>query len=599
MRDTVTKLLALFDPRERRRLAGVLVSVIAMGLLQVAGVGSVIPFIALLSNPSLAQQNAVLAWLYETFGFATTHAFLIFIGFGVMFLLIAGNAFIAFTIWLITRFAWDNQYRLSDRLLSGYLAQPYEAFLNRNSADTGKNILYESQQFANGVLLPAMRIVAFGVTVLFLAAMLLALNPSLAVLVAGVFGLAYLAVYVFVRRPLVRIGQRRMTANTGRFKAVDQAFGSVKELKVLGREADFVAQYRPAAHTFANGMAVQQVLATLPRYAIEGVAFGFVMGLFLYLLAIQGSVHEVLPLAGAFALAGYRMLPAFQQVYQGVSALRFNQPVLDTMYRDLITHGAATGNLPVHPTLQSFKRELRLEAVTYTYPSAAAPALREINLAIPRNAFVAFVGATGSGKTTLAGVILGLLRPQVGLMIVDGAPVTDANRRAWQANLGYVPQEVYLIDDTIAANIAYGVPRDERDRVAVQRAARIASIHDFITDLPRGYNTVVGERGVRLSGGQRQRIGIARALYRDPQVLVLDEATSALDNETEQRIVEDLDAMRGGRTLIVIAHRLSTVRRSSRLHLLEAGRIVASGHYDELVSSSAAFRRLTRSAAVG
>ena len=595
MIDTFSKLLDLFDAQERRRLAGVLAAVVAMGLLQVAGVGSVIPFVSLLADPSLAQRNPPLAWLYETLGFASSDAFLIFIGIGVLVLLVAGNAFVMFSIWLITRFAWDNQRRLSNRLLAGYLAQPYEAFLNRNSADVGKNILMESEQFTQGVLLPAMNVVAFGVTVLFLGGALLLLEPRLAALVAGVFGLAYLAVYRFVRRPLTRIGARRLAANTERFKAVDQAFGSVKEVKVLGREADFVDQYRPAGRTFADGIATQQVLSQVPRYAIEALAFGFVMGLFLYLLSTRGSVPHVLPLAGAFALAGYRMLPALQQVYQGVSGLRFNQAVLETIHRDLITHGAPPDHLPARPAPLPFERELSLQGVSYTYPHAQAPALRGVSLTIARNTFVAFVGATGSSKTTLADVILGLLVLQSGSLSVDGATVTDANRRAWQANLGYVPQDIYLVDDTVGANIAFGVPPAERDAAAVERAARIANIHDFIGEqLPQGYDTVVGERGVRLSGGQRQRIGIARALYHDPQVLVLDEATSALDNETERRIVEELDAMRGGRTLIVIAHRLSTVQRCHNLYLLEAGQVIASGPYDELVGSSAEFRRLTR-----
>ena len=413
---TFRKILDLFDGHERRRLAGVLAAVVAMGLLQVAGVGSVIPFVSLLADRSLAERNPALAWLYDTLGFTSTDAFLIFVGVGVLILLVAGNAFVMFSLWLITRFAWDNQRRLSNRLLAGYLAQPYEAFLDRNSADIGKNILMESQQFTLGVLLPAMYVVAFGITVLFLGGALLLLEPRLAVLVAGVFGLAYLAVYRFVRRPLTRIGARRLAANTERFKAVDQAFGTIKEVKVLGREADFVDQYRPAARTFSSGMAAQQVLGQVPRYAIEALAFGFVMGLFLYLLSTRGSVQNVLPLAGAFALAGYRMLPALQQVYQGVSALRFNQAVLETIHRDLITHGTPPDDLPARPAPLPFARELRLEGITYTYPQAEAPALRGVSLAIARNTFVALVGATGSGKTTLADVILGLLVPQSGAM---------------------------------------------------------------------------------------------------------------------------------------------------------------------------------------
>lgn len=369
-----------------------------------------------------------------------------------------------------------------------------------------------------------------------------------------------------------------------------------------GRADTLVGNYDPPAGTFARSMASSQVLSQLPRYAIEALAFGFVISLFLFLLYTSGSVQSVLPLAGAFAVAGYRMLPALQRVYQGVSQLRFNRSVLETLERDLAKARAASkqrnqqrAKQPGATTKLPFKHEIRLEGVGYTYPGARGPALHDISMSIPRNTFVALIGSTGAGKTTLADVILGLLPSQEGTLAVDGTPLTDANMRRWQANLGYVPQEIYLSDDTVAANIAYGLPTGELDMTAVERAARIASIHEFITEeLHDSYQTFVGERGVRLSGGQRQRIGIARALYRDPGVLVLDEATSALDNETERRIVEELDAMRGGRTLVVIAHRLSTVRHCHKLYLLRHGTLVVSGSYDELLANSTEFRRLAQ-----
>lgn len=595
----IRKLLALFSADERRRLFGVIAAMLATGMLQVVGVGSVMPFVALLRDRSLIQEHAALTWVYESLNFASTDGFLVFVGASVLCLLVAGNAFIAFTVWLIARFAWANQRRLSTRLLRGYLHQPYEAFLNRNTADTGKNILVESQQFTNGVLVPALNAVAFGITALFIAAFLVWLSPLLAAFVGVVFVSAYALVYVFVRRPLLRIGQRRMRANTRRFQATGEAFGSLKEVKVMGREQAFIRRYEPAAASFANTMAKQQVLGQLPRYLIEAIAFGMVIGLFLVLLASGSEVQAWLPLASVFGVAGYRLLPALQRIYQGMSQWRFNQTVLDTLYRDLMAHDSETRSEPEQEPLQ-FQHSLRLEDVSYHYPGTAEPALKNISLEIPRNAFVAFIGATGAGKTTVVDLILGLLPPSSGRICIDDTPITAANRRQWQANIGYVPQEIYLTDDTIRANIAYGLSPEDIDQTAVEKAARIANIHGFITQhLPSGYDTEVGERGVRLSGGQRQRIGIARALYHDPQVLVLDEATSSLDNETERRIVEELDSMRGGRTLIVIAHRLSTVRYCGCLYLLADGRVLASGAYDELVDASLEFRRLTRSQAVG
>lgn len=599
MLTTAHKLLALFTPAERLRLLGVFVAILGMGLLQLVGVGSVLPFVSLLANPALIHSNANVAWVYNTLGFTSTNGFLMFLGFASLTLLVLSNAFVAFTLWLMTRFAWDNQCRLSTRLLKGYLAQPYETFLQRNSADTGGKILVESQQVTNGVLLPAMNFVAFGITVLFIVGFLVWLSPVLAILVAIIFGAAYGLVYLLIRRPLINMGRQRAAANTQRFKSVNEAFGSIKEVKILNREQAFVERYEPAAETYASSMANQQILGQLPRYAIESIAFGVVISLFLFLLYTRGNMQVVLPLASAFALAGYRLLPAAQQVYQAMSALRFNHPILDTIHRDLsanqLNEGHAGSLNAERAERMPFKSELRLSGVSYAYPQASGQSLKNVDISIACNTFVAFVGTTGAGKTTLADMILGLLPPQSGGMSVDGITLTAETLPGWQANLGYVPQEIYLTDNTIAANIAYGVTAASIDQSAVERAARIANIHDFIVNqLPAGYDTMVGERGVRLSGGQRQRIGIARALYHDPAVLVLDEATSALDNETERRIIKELDAVRGGRTLIVIAHRLSTVRHCHCLYLLNEGRLLANGSYDELINNSEQFRELAQ-----
>ncbi|MES1935635.1 ABC transporter ATP-binding protein [Salinisphaera hydrothermalis] len=616
MLNSARQILALFSRAERLRFIGVFLAMLGMGILQMAGVGVILPFVSLLSNPASVHEHAALQALYNGLGFQSVNSFLILLGSVLLIVLVASNAITALTIWLMTHFAWGVQRRISARLLAGYLRQPYEAFLNRNSAEIGKNILIESQQFANGVLIPALKALAFGVTGLMIIAFLLWVSPVLALAVTLIFGSAYLLVYLTIRRALLRIGRERMQANTERFQAVDEAFGSVKEVKILGRESHFLERYGPPAAIFATAFAKSQVFSQIPRYAIEGLAFGIVMGAMLWLLATGHSMQSALPVASAFVVAGYRLLPALQQLYQGITQWRFNQSVVDTLHRDLAEQDAharragenrsatSPGGEPAAAQAKlPFEHGIELDQVDYYYPAASEPALRKLSATIQKNSFVALTGTTGAGKTTLADLILGLLAPDAGEIRVDGTLLTDANRRAWQANIGYVPQEIYLTDSSIAGNIAYGLAPDAIDFAAVERAARIANIHDFIQEkLPDGYQTQVGERGVRLSGGQRQRIGIARALYHDPSVIVLDEATSALDNETEKRIVNELDAMRGGRTLIVIAHRLTTVQKCNEVFMLHDGQIAARGSYDELIQQSAEFGHLAQaenSVAVG
>ncbi|ROO26356.1 ABC transporter ATP-binding protein [Salinisphaera japonica] len=598
---SIRQVLTLFSAEDRRRFLVVLFAMFVMGGMQMIGVGAILPFVSLLSDPSAIHEHAVLEFLFVTGGFTSAHTFLVFVGVALLVILVGSNVVTALTLWVVTRFAWSIQRRISERLLAGYLNQPYEQFLNRNSADIGKNILIESQQFTNGILMPLLKSLGFGLTATMIIGFLFWLQPLLAAVVCVVFVSAYFLVYLTVRRALLRIGRRRLAANTTRFQAVNEAFGSVKEVKVMRREPHFLASYNPAAQTYALTMANSQVLALIPRYFIEALAFAVVMGGMLYVLVAGGSVKDALPVASAFVVAGYRLLPALQNIYQGFAQWRFNQSVLDTLLTDL----KATRNVsprpkgqdlsPVEADRLKFQDVIQLKHMSYQYPRSDRPSLANISIEIRRNTFVALTGSTGAGKTTLADIVLGLLEPTSGQVLIDGVPLDATTRSAWQANLGYVPQDIYLTDSSIAGNIAYGLAPDQIDMVAVERAAKIANIHDFIVDkLPEGYRTSVGERGVRLSGGQRQRIGIARALYHDPAVIVLDEATSALDNETERRIVNELDSMRGGRTLIVIAHRLTTVQKCHEVFLLGDGKVVANGTYDELVAGNREFAQLAQ-----
>jgi ABC-type multidrug transport system fused ATPase/permease subunit len=361
-------------------------------------------------------------------------------------------------------------------------------------------------------------------------------------------------------------------------------------------------RFQIPARRLARVSATRNVIATAPRYMLQGVAFGGMLLIILGMLVAQSaSLGSILPVLAVYAFAGLRLLPAVQQVDQEVTSLRYNQPALLSLHKDIMEIRERAAR-PVAVSKEPVRLNERLDLVDvhFSYPLAERKALQGLSLSIPARTTVGIVGGTGAGKTTAVDLMLGLLEMQEGTLAVDGVPITPRNVRAWQNTIGYVPQVIFLTDDTVAANIAFGLPPDQIDRAAVERAARVAEIHNFVMDeLPHGYDTMVGERGIRLSGGQRQRIGSARALYHDPDVLIMDEATSALDNLTEKAVMDAVHNLGHAKTIILIAHRLTTVQNSDTIFMLEQGRLVAQGSYEELLDTSRKFRAMAGGHAAG
>jgi ATP-binding cassette, subfamily B, bacterial PglK len=597
---TYQRIWRLLTPGERRHAGVLLVLILVMGFTQMAGVASVMPFMALAANPAAVTTNPYLAATYALLGFSSTRQFLLFLGIVVFAGLVAAILTKALTAYWLARFTEMRSFSLSRKLMAGYLHQPYDWFLSRHSTNLGKNILSEAEQVIKGALSPALYLISEGAVVITLVALLIVIEPRLAITVALVLGGSYAAIYALLRKSLKRTGAERVSANQERFEAVQETFGSIKDVKVGGLEGTMLGRFDTPARRFARAQAVEILANQMPRFAIEVLAFGGLLALMLVLLTKPGGLERFLPLLAAYAFAAYRMMPALQNCYAYAVGLRFAGPALETLHQDLITLAPEAGaHLPKERARPlGLARRLCLEEVTYTYPGSKRPAVRNLSLEIPANSTVGLVGKTGSGKTTTVDVILGLLRPQQGTLRVDGAAIAANNLRAWQATIGYVPQHIYLADASVTANIAFGIPPDRTDHAAVERASRIANIHEFVTrELPRGYETAVGERGVRLSGGQRQRIGIARALYHDPALLVLDEATSALDNVTEQAVMEAVRNLDRRKTIIIIAHRLTTVRACDSIVLLEAGEVVAQGRFADLAEDEGAFRAMVAAAA--
>lgn len=594
----IRKILKLLMARERKRLYMLFGAMTISAFIEVVGIVSILPFLSLITNPAFIEDNRILNWLYTTLNFQSVNRFLIFVGVMVFLVLIISNILILLTHWGLFRFSWMRNYTLSKRLLSRYLHQPYLFFLNKNTSELGKNILSEVQQAVAGVLIPLIQIFSRSIAAIFIFAMLLAVKPLLALSLIVVLGGAYAFIYKIVKNKLHNIGERRFKTNTERYKAISECFGDIKQLKLLGCEGVFIGRYSKPSSEFAKHNATNQIIAEAPRYIMEVFAFGSIIVVVLYLLATAKGFQEILPLVGLFTFGAYRLMPSLQKIFMSITQMRFNIPALNVLYDDMYsfenkTYVPSYSKKKIKPL--NLKKYLRLEEITFTYPGSKVPVISNLNLTINANTSIAFVGETGVGKTTIADIILGLLRPNDGRIIVDGIEITDVNLPRWQRNLGYIPQEIYLQDDTVIRNIAFGVPDKNIDMKDVECAAKIANIHNFVVkELPNKYNTKIGERGVRLSGGQRQRIGIARALYHDPGVLVLDEATSALDGVTEKAVFTAIDNIAKTKTLIIIAHRLTTVKNCDIVYVLDKGRIVGEGKYDELMDSNEEFRKMAK-----
>lgn len=592
------KAIEILNRREKQRAGWVLLLVIAMALLETIGVASIMPFLAVLGNPEVIHTNPVLAKVYMAWPHASVKSFLMTLGIVSFTLVVVSALFRVATHYAMNLFVEMRRHSIGERLLDAYLRQPYEFFLHQHSADLAKSILSEVDQITLNTFRPLLQLIAYSVVLLALVVLLLFVEPVLAMTVTAVIAATYMAMFLAVRRMLGRIGKSRLEANRERFTAASEALGGIKDIKLLGREQAYLARFRAPSIAHSRYQASNSTLSQVPKFMIEAIGFGGILALALLLLAQQGGssgsgLGHVLPVLGIYAFAGYRMLPAAQNIYSSLANMRFGAAALDSVHRDL----AAARHLP---QLQStavaplaLRASVALDHVSYTYPRAAAPALRDVALEIPIGSRIGLVGATGCGKTTLVDILLGLLRPSSGSIKVDGIAIGDAEVRNWQRSLGYVPQHIFLADATVAENIAMGLAAEEIDMERVIACARIANLHDFvISTMSEGYATRVGERGIRLSGGQRQRIGIARALYHRPSVLILDEATSALDSKTEMGVMESIYGLSKDMTIVMIAHRLSTVRDCDRIYLLDKGTIGAQGTYESLVEGNTAFREM-------
>ena len=606
MIEKINKLRPLFSQRGKLQYAGLLVMMGFGAVLEMIGIGAVPAFISTLASPDKVRNFPGVEPVLDTLGITTNKELVIWgaIGFILIFTIRVG--YLILLRYVRIRLTERHRVRLGRLLFTRYMKAPYEFHLGRNTAELLRNVESETKNIISGVINPVLKLILNGLMTISIAGLLIATTPWAAMAaIGGVGGGAWFFLRM-VQEKMGKYGKEARTERKKAIQAVNQGLAAFRVARVLGVEGSLIDDFYKSIARYAKLQRYKGVISSLGNPLLEYIAVAGLMLLVLAMVAVGTDLTAMVPLLGLFGAAIVRLRGTIGAITGMLNTLQFNMASVDAVVGDLraldglgheavaLPEATQNGATSRSGTDLSFKQELRFEDVTYAYPNTDEPALQSIDLSIEPGQSVGLVGATGSGKTTLVNVLLGLLEPRDGRILADGVNVRS-NLRAWRDYLGYIPQSIFLLDDTIRRNVAFGVPEEEIDDDKVWEALYAAQVGTFVmNELGDGIDAMVGENGVRLSGGQRQRVGLARAIYHNPDVLVMDEATSDLDNETEHRVMEALDDLKANRTFITIAHRLSTVQGCDRLFFMKKGRVAARGTYKELCATREDFREMAQ-----
>jgi len=595
---TLRRIFDILDPLQRRQVAILLVAMVFGAGLEALGVGLIMPLIALLSDPDPLSKYWMLQQLHHALGLSSTKDLLLMCCVGLLIVYLGKNAYLGWMYKAQYAFTYHGQANTARKLLREYLSRPYTFHVQKNSSELLRNINEEVRVLFGQVVRPIATVIVEGTVLLVLGLLLVIIEPVVTPIAFLVFGGIGGSFYLFVRKKSAAYGRLKQASAKQMIKTVNQSLGGIKEIKTLGKNEYFVDEFTESSLKYADAQMYQSVVAVLPRFVIESIGLGGMLLVMSLLVWRDDPLNEILPVLGVFAMAAFRAMPSMTRIISSLTSIRHFGPALDVVYDDLVSLRNVPLDIETQPqpaappqAQQRLKDRLTLRNVTYSYPNTDKLILKSINLEVHHGESIALVGSSGAGKTTTADMILGLLEPDSGDVLVDGVSVREM-MSSWRKQVGYIPQAIYLLDESIRRNIALGVPDQDISDEQVWKALASAQLATFVKGLPEGLDTRVGEFGVRFSGGQRQRIGIARALYHDPSVLVLDEATSALDTETERHVAEAIAMLREDKMLIIIAHRLSTVKDCDRIILMKDGEIIERAPYDKLIEISAEFRSL-------
>ncbi len=589
----VSSLMKLFSASEKRTAVVVAGVATVSAVFEAISVLSIVPFLTVAADPSVIEGEGNFARLYAFVDADTVTDFIVILGAASFALIVVAALVRTLSEYFVTKFVQLRRHSIATHLLDYYLSQPYEFFITRHSSDLAKEILSEVDTIIISVIQPTSAMITNVISLLVLTALMVVVDPVVAFTAGAALAVVYLLVFRGLKPIVSRAGLTRLNANKDRFEALSEALGGIKMIKLYGNEPLFMGRFAEPSRIMSQAVLTSTIAGRMPKYIVEAVGLGGIILLSLVLVmrdsGSAASSATLLPMLGLYGFCGYRMLPAIQNVYLAVTQIRFGIEPLRNVVAEI--ESAASSDRDDHEPLDfdgrlTFDEAIRFENVFYRYPGTDVHGITDLSLTIPRGSAVGIVGQTGAGKTTFIDLFLGLLIPSGGHIKCDDVALGAHNLPAWRAKVGYVPQEILLTNSNIKENIAFGLKDDEIDMDRVIDCARIAQIHDFVSgELAEGYDTSVGERGIRLSGGQRQRIGIARALYADPSVLVLDEATSALDTKTEADVMAGIRAMGGTKTILIVAHRHSTLEFCDEIVQLQQGRIARIGDLQTISDS--------------